>query len=377
MRFFASLFLVLLSPITVWASCADCDSSPGYAEVTTLDAAISEAPGFFKIDLSDLPSDWHTAMSDAGDTDGKSIRVSYSGNQVPCYPLGINTGTDTGAIFVYGANASPSANTLFKVYVGDSSLTMPAVTDPNGRNATFSAYTSVYILNSLTDLTGSGANLTNNGAAVGGYATDYEGVLAYDFNGSSQYLDTSSPTVTDWPLTIESLSRPDGDTVTRTIAAFGTSTQLNNFALLRDAGATAGDPVNFAIRGNSGTESSATSTTGFTISTWQYKDGSRDADAGTSKASISGGSVGTQSTTVSAAVSFNIFAIGVLKRSSLVNYYDGKIAYIGISNSARSNNYRSTMANVWTSTVYSVGSWVPASSGMTAKQKGRGFFALR
>lgn len=374
MRYLTILSAILFS-ITVRAACPDCDTSAGYAEVTTLDASVSEAPGFFVVYLSDLPADWHTAMSDASDTDGKTIRVSLAGNQVPCYPLGVNTGTDTGALFIYGSGVSPSADTAFGVYVGDGSLSMPAVTDTYGRNAVFADYSSVYILNSLTDLTGSGINLTANGSITGGYSSGYEGVQAYDFDGTDDYLNAASPTVTDWPLTIEALANADIDTAAIAVAALGNTGNLNNFALLRYGGATGGDPINFALRGNSGTESSANSSTGFTVSTWQYSAGDRDADTGTTHAYMSGSSVGTQSTTLTASTGFNRVAIGTLQRSTTVNFFNGKIAYVGISNSVRSANYLATMNTVWGAGIYSVGSWVETSS-MTVKEKTRGFFSL-
>jgi len=92
--------------------------------------------------LSDLPADFHTAMTTASDTDGKTIRVSTSDGttQLACVPIGVNTGTDTGCLIFLGTGMSASVDVDYRIYVGNAALSMPSASGGMGEQAVFAAY---------------------------------------------------------------------------------------------------------------------------------------------------------------------------------------------------------------------------------------------
>ena len=362
------ILIVLACPWLAWADwAADRDGSAGYVEVTTLATAVDEAVPFFIIYGSDLPADFHTAMSDAGDTDGKTLRVSTSdgATQIACWPVGVNTSTDTFALFVKGDVISASSDVPHRVYVGNASLSMPAASDTYGRNAVFADYEGFYLPGvTLTDLTGNGRDLTAVNSP-GTAASSLEGVLAATYNGSSQYhYYDGTQAVTNWPVTLEAIGYSTSASADQAVfGLFNTGSAFSaNLAVLRMRGNLASpttDPAVMSVYGSSGNISSASSMSGYTASTSHYIAGSRDANTGTTTVYIDGGNSGTNTTTITAP-SFNSLAIGVSKVSTPTHYLSGRVAAAILSNSVRSADYVATMNEVWDGTVYSVGSWTAA-----------------
>lgn len=360
-----------------WA--ADRDGSAGYVEVTTLATAVDEAVPFFIIYGSDLPADFHTAMSDAGDTDGKTLRVSTSdgATQIACWPVGVNTSTDTFALFIRGDGMSASVDVTYRVYVGNASLSMPAASDTYGRNAVFADYEGFYLPGvTLTDLTGAGRDLTANGSP--GATAAYEGIAAATYNGSNQYHKyEGTAAVTNWPLTLEGLFYSTVDTANDIWFALADSVDTDPLGVLRTQGASAGDYLTAYFRGTTGSLSAPATSTGFVINTWHYGAASRDANTGTSTVYIGGASSGTSATTITAP-SFDRTAIGALFRSSAADYFTGNVAAAYLSASVRSADYVATMDEVWDGTIYSTGSWTAlgGGGGPTIQDRTRGFFLL-
>lgn len=353
------LALTLCLPGLSWADwAADRDGSAGYVTVTTLATAVDEAVPLFVVYLSDLPADFHTAMTTASDTDGKTIRVSTSdgATQIACYPVGVNTGTDTGALFVKGTGMSASADVDYRIYVGNSALSMPAASDTYGRNAVFADYAGFYLPGvTLTDLTGNGRDLTAVNSP--GTTAAYEGIDAATYNGSNQYHKyEGTAAVTNWPVTLEGLFYSTVDTANDIWFALADSVDTDPLGVLRTQGASAGDYLTAYFRGTTGSLSAPATSTGFVINTWHYGAASRDANTGTSTVYIGGASSGTSATTITAP-SFDRTAIGALFRSSAADYFTGNVAAAYLSSSARSADYVATMHDVWAGTVYSAGAW--------------------
>lgn len=355
-----------------WA--ADRDGSAGYVTVTTLATAVDEAVPFAVVYLSDLPADFHTAMSDASDTDGKTIRVSTSDGvtQLACVPIGVNTSTDTGCLIFLGTGMSASVDVDYRIYVGNASLSMPTASGGMGEQAVFASYAGVYFPGVDTrDWTAGGRTLT----ATGSPTTDtsgYEGITAAKYNGTSQYHGyDGTQAVTGWPMTMEALAYSTSATANQCAVGYGDTSGSANIAALRMRGDVASDPIRFFTSGSGGTAEPSTST-GYTTSTWHYLAGKRTVSTGSGDTVvyIDGGSAGTATASVLAPGARSKFRIGVLDISSIVNYLAGRVAWVGISNSSRSADYVSTMQDNWAGTMYTAGAWTPLDSDVIAGSTG-------
>lgn len=298
---------------------------------------------------SELGSDFFDDSDSAGD----DIRFTAADGttELACHILFHDAGTETGRYFVDVSSVSNiSSDVDIYVYYGNAGASPYAANATYGADAVWSDYAGVYFPGmSLLDYTdqASGRALTAVNTP-GTAASGYEGITAAVYNGSSQYHTyAGTQSVTDWPLTLEAIANPDINTAAMAVANLGNTGNLNNFAILRYNGATAGDPINFSVRGNSATESSALTTSGFTASTTQYSAGNRDSDTGSSGAFLSGGNTGFNPTNVTGLSSFDVLGIGVLRRSSLTNYFDGNIAFVALSGSVRSDDFIATMHDAW------------------------------
>lgn len=116
-----------------------------------------------RIDLADaLPSFWAGVRSDGGD-----IRAHIDATELPVDVVHIDTGTETGEIYVKIPTVASASDTEITLS-GDGVSAAPAVTDPNGRNAVWSDYRAVWMFRSLEDRTGNGHDmaLAGSGAAL-------------------------------------------------------------------------------------------------------------------------------------------------------------------------------------------------------------------
>lgn len=367
-RFLLTITL-LIAPFS-WAVFQD--DSAGYATVTVNAANIDEAVPFFIIYGSSLPADFHTAMSDAGDTDGHTLRVTSSdgATQYAAWPCGVNISTDTFAYFVVGTATSASVDVDFRVYVGDTSLSMDAATDTYGRNAVFAGYAGFYLPGmTLTDLTGAGRDLTAVGTP-GTAASAYEGITAATYNGTTQYDKyESSVGVTGPPVSVEALFYPENFTKLQGVVNMSVST--TNFIRLYHAGNVASDPVRFSLRGNGGSSTNADKT-GATSSAWRYAAGTRSgATTGDSIAYLDGVAGTTDSTTITAfSATPTKLAIGCEWAGAYQSYLSGRVAAAYLSSSVRSANYMSTMQDIWSGAAVTAGAWTAIGGGITPGSTG-------
>lgn len=329
-------------------------------KVTVLASVVDEAVPFAIAYLSDLPSGWHTAMSNSGDTDGRTIRVTTSDGVTECAvyvpPGSIDTGSDTGVIFFKATGMSASVDTDYYIYVGNATANAYATTDTYGRNAVFSDYAAAYLPGITTNgLTGS-YNLTATGSP-GTTASGFEGITAATYNGSSQYHGFQGTTpITTWPMTLEGLAYTTDITSNQTIVGMFSSATNNDYGYLYFNGLST-DGLAADFKGSSGSTASAATATDYTTSAWHYVSGSRDANTGAAKAYLNGASVATDSTSISTA-SFNRIAIGTTWiNAGSFSLLTGRVAFAAISSSVRSANYMTTQNQNWLGNLYSVGSF--------------------
>lgn len=330
--------------------CVTAGSAEFTFNATTDNTQISEVTDYATMPLSIAPAGFWTALSDASDTDGHTIRVFQSdGTTALEFYIGdIDTTGHTGRLYFQVGEMSTSSDATYVIAGGNSALSAA------GDSAAVFSGTNVaafwdFVNGSLVDLV-SGLTLTNSGTATAATGA-YEGVDAYSFNGSSQYLYTASPPVSDWPSSFWAAFLMDNTTTDGNI--IGESSTANDQYLMRIyAAGTVGsptDPVRAHYRGSEvATGSIATTSTGFTSSTWHTGAGTRDTDSsGTTTAYINGGSAGTNSTNINAAPAFNRLSIGALVRASVSTYLAGDVSVCTVFNTSISANYVSTLEAMW------------------------------
>ena len=361
-RFLLSAVLIVLP---LWAHAdwaADRDASAGYVTVTTLATAVDEPVPFVKVDMSDLGTDFWTAMDTASDTDGKTIRVSTSDGvtQLACVPIGVNTSTDTGCLIFLATGMSASVDVDYRIYVGNAALSMPTASGGMGEQAVFASYAGVYFPGVDTrDWTAGGRTLTAVNSP-GTAASGYEGITAATYNGTSQYhYYSGTQGVTDWPLTLETIVSADNTTQTGMIACLSDSTTTNNqHYLFFNA---SDDKINAASRGSSGI-SGPFDTSTYSATTNYFVVATRDQDNGITILYKNGTSPASDADSLGAMAGWNRFAIGYRLDSTPDSYLDGNVAVALLSSSVRSADYVSTMQDNWAGTMYSTGAWTAASS---------------
>lgn len=105
------------------------------------------------VNLADMPSGFWSGVA----SDGSNIRVKQSGSDIPFDLVKIDTTGQTGTLFFKAASLLSASSNVFTVDL--SGAAAPAVTDANGRNAAWSAFDFVCLLNSTsyTDRTGGAA----------------------------------------------------------------------------------------------------------------------------------------------------------------------------------------------------------------------------
>jgi hypothetical protein len=349
-----------------WAD--DRDGSAGYVTVTTLATAVDEAVPFAVVYLSDLPADFHTAMSDASDTDGKTIRVSNSDGttQLACVPIGVNTSTDTGCLIFLGTGMSASVDVDYRIYVGNASLSMPSASGGMGEQAVFASYAGVYFPGVDTrDWTSGGRTLTAVNSP-GTAASGFEGITAATYNGTSQYhhYDNATQAVTAFPITLEALAYASDASNARTVAGMYNSSGFTEYNAIQEIQSSGN--VYFRLQNGSAT----TTGTPAAPAAWKYITGNRDtATTGTSRIYVDGAADGT-STTNATAMSVNRFTIAVAGYSSIQRYFPGNVAVALLSDSARSADYVATMQDNWAGTMYTAGAWTANDSDVVAGSTG-------
>lgn len=143
------------------------------------------------VDLADMGADFWTNLSFS---DGRDIRAGNptSGNPLPCYVASIDSAAKTGIVWVrYEGTVSSTTDTVFRLYNGNATATMPAVTDPYGRNNVFQDYRAFYGFEEdpsgtapqLVDWTGNGNDGTANGSMTAADLVAGKIGNAWDFDG--------------------------------------------------------------------------------------------------------------------------------------------------------------------------------------------------
>lgn len=154
--------------------------------------------------------------------------------------------------------------------------------------------------------------------------------MAYEFNGTNQYLSTASAPITAVPLTIACWFYPDTITTRYTLAAINALNIVSNgFFNISARGDLSGDPIRIAVDA-SGT-AAVNSTTGYTANSWNHACGVFESNSSRTVYCNGGGSAtSTASYTPSNIV---LMRIGYFDTAGPA-YMDGRIAEVGVWNAA-------------------------------------------
>lgn len=149
--------------------------------------------------------------------------------------------------------------------------------------------------------------------------------MAYDFNGTNQYISASSP-VTNLPLTLACWWCPDNASATYTLMSVGNTGLTHRFVLLQDAGVINAQAVGAPVNGTS------THTTPVPVSTWGHAAGVFPST--TSRTAYFNGVAAASDATSSSQTDSTIALIGARYNGSYGLFPDGKIADAAIWNVA-------------------------------------------
>jgi hypothetical protein len=155
--------------------------------------------------------------------------------------------------------------------------------------------------------------------------------MAYDFNGTTDYVEAASAVVTTAPVTLAGWFNSDSATANQTIVSITNAAGQERF-VLQAAGAVTGDPVRAStVAGN--ISSFADSATGYSANTWHHAAGVFASS--TSRIAYIDGVAGTTETTSRTPGTMNATRIGVtVGGGSRTGYMNGRLAEIAIWNVA-------------------------------------------
>lgn len=294
--------------------------------------------------LSKCDATWWANVKTNGDdirltsVDGTGLLAHY------LVPGGFDSTGKTGCILV---KTTSYISNLFdkKIYAYCGNAGASSVSDSSSV-FTGSGYVGVYMPGvTTTELCLSGKNLTAVNSP-GTAASGLEGITAATFNGTNQgYYYTGSLDTTSWPITFEGIGYPERTTDDDSIIMLGANDASFHIAGLQFSNVS---DVHAAIfKGASGNTAAATSSGTYSINTWYYTVGTRDANSGTARQYVDGAANGTSTTLITSA-SFDRLGIGVRNRNALSIYSKIRIAVTLISNSVRSADFIKTKYNAYT-----------------------------
>ena len=156
--------------------------------------------------------------------------------------------------------------------------------------------------------------------------------MAYDFNGTSQSLQTASAPVSTLPITMACWFNSTSDTSAQTLISIANSTGGFGGARLIAEGTQAGDPIK-ADYTNGGGTGFARTTSGYTANNWHHACGVYTSKSSRS-AYLDGGSSATDTSFISEFASNALTIAGRFNNGTIGLFAVGRIAEVGIWNAA-------------------------------------------
>lgn len=184
----------------------------GYFEITSDQLQVDEAVGNLYYDLALAPAGFWSAV----ESDGRSIRVvNVAGDTAYSFELvGFSQALAIGSLFFDSSFVlSAAVDSTWRIYAGNASATLPAASDPLGREGVYDAnYKGVYhfaqdpsgTAPQIVDSTANHNDLTSQGAMTSGDLVDGDLDKALDLDGVDDSLIRETfASVTAPPFTIE------------------------------------------------------------------------------------------------------------------------------------------------------------------------------
>jgi hypothetical protein len=326
------------------------DDLLGYDEITLVNPASALTDFNYKLNLNALSAEWKAAVQ----ADGGNIRVGDgSNNQLPADLISYSAGSGL-LTFKY----SPASSGVQKIrigLVGGGGVTFPADNNAFGADNAYASHCmAFYPSGGGNDRTVTANNLTMTGSpTVGGAAGPIDGSTATDYNGSSQYGRATASVPTAAPITILASANSDSGSATQTAACVNDTAATNDQFRLDLAGAAA-DQVTAACRGGGG-ENAAVSTGTYSPTTWHRC--AAIFSTTTSRHAAIDGTLGTENTANRTPAGVDTIGVGAAVRSSVTQYFDGKLAFVQVHNVALSGDWiaydkllydSATQANIYT-----------------------------
>ena len=176
--------------------------------------------------------------------------------------------------------------------------------------------------------------------------------MAYDFNGSNQYLQVGSAVLTEAPITFACWFNMDSTSANQVLVSITNSGELvgggiTRFAVLA-AGGVAGDPIRAIASNTLNANGIAETSSGYSATTWHHACGVF-ASTTSRTAYIDGGSSGINATSITP-TELNRTNIGVqflngVGGTSGTGFSDGRIAEVGIWNVALTSEEIGSLAD--------------------------------
>lgn len=309
----------------------------------TVDATyVDEDTGYAFFDMSDFGTDFWTNVQGEGDS-----RATTSDETTECaiHIIGFSDNGTTGQGWMRVAlTTSTSADTDVYVYYGNSGASLPSAGDTYGSQNAYDSNIIAAYIGDATDQTSNGNDLSQSGTPTS-ETGPFTGIPARGYSGGAHDYLSSSP-ITAQPVTVMGWAYTTDNSALQTIAGIGATGDYCS-AQIRFSGHVGGDPVSCYVSGAFGSNSQASTSTGYTTTTWHHVALTRTGTTGTSTVYIDGGSTGTDSTTILDLTTANRFSIGARYLNSASSAYplSGRTSLIELHDMARSGNYIATARN--------------------------------
>jgi hypothetical protein len=158
--------------------------------------------------------------------------------------------------------------------------------------------------------------------------------MAYEFNGTNQYISTAAAPVAAVPLTIACWFNSKSITANQRLVRLYSTAGLRPYWDISARGADAGDPVGLAVY--DGVSAQVTlSTTSYSANTWHHACGVfTSATSRTIYLDAGGSATGTTNLTPNQTINASIIGVFIDSSGNLSQYFNGNIAEVGIWNAA-------------------------------------------
>jgi len=327
----------------------------GYVELNPPDNALP----FYLVSLNGFPA----AFWEAAQSDGDDVRASDQSNrELAVHRINwTNNGSSGSGLIAVKKPIKVDGFTRIRIWVGDSSATLPAVDATYGQYAVYpSSVRGFYPAGSGTDATSYQNNLNANGSVSGGGQTGpIAGSSATLFDGTDDYYTASTATKPSAPpLTILASAYPANATAQMTAALISDIGNANDYFALDLRGDQTSDPVRFTARRSTVADADSN---GFIANAWNNL--AAVASSTTSRTSYLNGVAGTANTTEIIPTGLDNLSIGALVRSTVAAYYSGRLSCVLFA----STNWTATEVDLWNdmltdqATFYGTPTWTSSS----------------